>query len=76
MTTPLTIQLTANVPGKATEDDPSAWSTTIHMRDLHGVPGSWLKHDTAMASAAIWEVDQQIEFSLFNSPFPRNKQIP
>lgn len=39
----LPIHLSANVPGKATEDTSGAWTSAIHVGDLNRVSGSCLQ---------------------------------
>lgn len=52
------------------EADSSAWATLIRMEDPDGVPGYWLQSGTAMASVAIWGVNERIEtISLFSLSF-------
>lgn len=36
----LLIQLLADEPGKAVDDDPNTWAPATHVRDPHSIPGS------------------------------------
>lgn len=50
---PFLIQLHDDVPRKAVEDGMRTQTPVIHMRDLVGVPGSWLQPGTALDVVGI-----------------------
>lgn len=43
LTALLPFKLSADAPGKASEDDPNAWTTAAHVEHQEGVPGSRLQ---------------------------------
>lgn len=75
---PFLIQVPANAPEKATEDEPGAGISAILVGDPDGIPGSRLH--LGLALVIFWGVNSQMEnFSLFlstslsNSTFQLNK---
>lgn len=65
----LLIQLSVNVPGKASEDGLSSWVPVTHVEDVNKILGSQLQPGPATTAALIWGVNQQMKVQPLSLPF-------
>ena len=55
------IQFFCSSAWESSNDGPTAWAPPTHVGDQDGVPNSWFWSGPALAAAAIWGGDQQME---------------
>lgn len=58
LATLLGIQLSAKVPEKAADNNPSSLAPATYLGDVDKFPGFWLWHGPVPAAAAVWVVNK------------------